>query len=312
MSKPIKVSVLICTYNRHELLKDALRTLIKETREKPDQVVVVNGGNEEADRVVESFRERIDIELKLVKTVNKNLAVSRNVGLPYCTGDIIAITDDDARVFPDWIAQMKHAHEEHPEAGAVGGPIFAAEDHRLINRIANYVIFPTQASKRYVRTVPGVNCSYKRKAVEETGAYDEDLFRGEDVDFNWRMKRLGYEIYHDPTIRVYHYHRTSWLGLAKQVYMYGRAYYLVRAKWPEMYSIYPHGLKNLHDFTKLGYFLFGALLEPFVWIKYQKKTTDILIGYPIGVLLSIIWRYGMLVQLALERKNKNVDAQNEK
>jgi glycosyltransferase involved in cell wall biosynthesis len=42
--------------------------------------------------------------------VTKNLAASRNVGLPHYTGDIVAMTDDDAEVFPDWVAQMKRAH----------------------------------------------------------------------------------------------------------------------------------------------------------------------------------------------------------
>jgi glycosyltransferase involved in cell wall biosynthesis len=38
----VKLSVLICTYNRHELLQQALQVLIEDTEEKPDQVVVVN------------------------------------------------------------------------------------------------------------------------------------------------------------------------------------------------------------------------------------------------------------------------------
>ncbi len=33
------------------------------------------------------------------------------------------MTDDDAQVFPDWVTQMKRVHAQHPEAGAVGGPV---------------------------------------------------------------------------------------------------------------------------------------------------------------------------------------------
>ena len=205
----MNVSILICTYNRHELLHGALQALIDGTHEKPNQVVVVNGGSEQADRIVESFMGKTGVELKLVKTVNKNLAASRNVGLPYCMGDVIAMTDDDARVFPDWVAQMKRTHEEHPEAGAVGGQILASENYRFINRIANYVVFSTVLHAGYVRQVPGVNCSYKKEAVQKVGRYDETLFRGEDVDFNWRVKKEGYEIFHDPKIRVFHVHRTT-------------------------------------------------------------------------------------------------------
>src|SRR5215831_6914138 len=116
-------SVLICTYNRHEILGVALNALINKTVEKPDQVIVVNGGAERTDQVVQQFTGLHNIELKLIKTPNKNLATSRNVGLPHCTGDIVAMTDDDAEVFPDWVTQIKRAHQDHPVAGAVGGPV---------------------------------------------------------------------------------------------------------------------------------------------------------------------------------------------
>ena len=99
-------SVLICTYNRHELLRKALHAIIKETVEEPDQVVIVNGGDKRTDQVVQAFVDTPGVEVKLVKTANKNLAASRNVGLAHCTGDIIAMTDDDAQVFPDWVSPM--------------------------------------------------------------------------------------------------------------------------------------------------------------------------------------------------------------
>src|SRR5579871_6779233 len=116
-------SVLICTYNRHEILGVALNALINKTLEKPDQVVVVNGGDERTDQVVQQYMGLHNIDLKLIKTPNKNLATSRNVGLPHCTGEIVAMTDDDAEVYPDWVTVMKRVHAEHPEAGAVGGAV---------------------------------------------------------------------------------------------------------------------------------------------------------------------------------------------
>jgi glycosyltransferase involved in cell wall biosynthesis len=90
--------------------------LIDSTTEKPDLIVIVNGGDAETDQVVESFKNRT-VDVSLVRTKNKNLAASRNVGLPHCAGDIIAMTDDDAEVSPDWVTQIK-AHAEYVDAGA--------------------------------------------------------------------------------------------------------------------------------------------------------------------------------------------------
>jgi len=41
----MKFSVLICTYNRHQLLERCLDSLVRGTEKKPDEVVVVNGGD---------------------------------------------------------------------------------------------------------------------------------------------------------------------------------------------------------------------------------------------------------------------------
>ena len=291
-------SVLICTYNRHEMLAQALDALINRTVGKPDQVVVVNGGDESADSVVHSFMERDDVEVKLVKTINKNLAASRNVGLPHCTGDIVAMTDDDAEVFPDWVTQMKRAHREHPEAGAVGGMVIGAESKsNFISRLADVVTFPSPLEPRYVRTLPGVNISYKREVLDQIGLQDETLFRGEDVDYNWRVKRLGYEIYYDPGIKVLHHHRPTLKAFINQFYMYGRAYVLVRRKWPAMYCIYPHHLRRPKDLLKTIHFFVSTLYLPFQFALKMSDWGDRVLSIPLLFMLGLAWRGGMIRQM---------------
>lgn len=290
------LSVLICTYNRSDLLANALSALIEGTIEKPDQIVVVNGGDNQADQVVQSFAGTSGVDLELIKTVNKNLAASRNIGLPHCTGDIIAMTDDDAQVFPDWVTQMKRAHAEHPEAGAVGGPVLGTNTESLVGKVADLITFPNWPEARYVRTLPGVNISYKREVIEQIGLQDETLFRGEDVDYNWRVKQAGYEVYFDPTIKVWHHHRPTLRGFLNQHYMYGRAYYLVRRKWPEMYCIYPHAFKRPKDILKAVHTLALPFYQPFLSARRLPQLGDRVRALPLLFAASLVWEYGMLAQ----------------
>jgi glycosyltransferase involved in cell wall biosynthesis len=295
----MKLSVLICTYNRPALLAHCLEALVERTEEKPDQVVVVNGGDERTDEVIREFSvagPRSAVSVHSVRTLNKNLAASRNVGLPYCTGDIIGMTDDDAQVFPDWVSQMKCLHAEHPGAGAVGGPVIAAETDSLVSRISDRVTFAKYSTGRTVRTMPGVNVSYKRVVVEQVGEQDENLFRGEDVDYNWRAQQFGWTIYYDPRVRVRHHHRQTLRAFLNQHYMYGRAYYLVRRKWPEMYCIYPHHLRRPKDLLKALNFFAGAIYEP-VWCASQMEhIADRFPAVPILFLDALAWRAGMVRQ----------------
>ncbi len=291
------LSVLICTYNRPDMLARCLDALLCRTAEKPDEVVIVNGGDGRTDNLVSSFQS--PVPLRLIKTINKNLAASRNVGLPHCTGDIIAMTDDDAEVFPDWVTRMKQLHAEHPEAGAVGGAIVGAQADSFISRLSDQVTFSAYPTARYVRTVPGVNVSYKRDIIDRIGPQDETLFRGEDVDYNWRTKKLGYEIYYDPSVRVLHHHRPTLGKFLNQHYMYGRAYYLVRRKHPEMYCVYPHALARPKDFFKGVNFVAAAFYEPFIYAARMNGLADKLLAYPLLLANQLSWRGGMIRQKLL-------------
>jgi GT2 family glycosyltransferase len=298
-------SVLLCTYNRPKLLEQALRSLIVGTSEKPDQVVIVNGGDEYADQVVRTFQTRSEIEIKLIKTKNKNLAASRNIGLPNCTGDIIATTDDDAEVFPDWVTQMKRLHAEHPEAGAIGGPVIGTNAHTIVGQVADLITFPSWPEQRCVRTLPGVNISYKKNVINQIGLQDETLFRGEDVDFNWRVQKLGYAILFDPSVKVYHHHRPTVRGFLNQHFMYGRAYYLVRSKWHEMYCVYPHRLHSVRDILKAINFMAALTYQPFLTARQLDHPSDRLMVLPLLCAVGLAWKGGMLAEKLIPTSTKD-------
>jgi GT2 family glycosyltransferase len=289
-------SVLICTYNRPAMLKMALDALLDRTEEKPDQIVIVNGGDERTDTLVNEYLGS-SVAVELINTVNKNLATSRNIGIAHCTGEIVAMTDDDAEVFPDWVTQMKKVHSIHPEAGCVGGAVLGVESNkRLLSRIADAAAFPSPLRSGYVRTIAGVNVSYKRSVLQAVGLQDETLFRGEDVDFNWRIKKFGYEIYYDPEIKVLHHHRPDLRQLLHQFYMYGRAYYLVRHKWPEMYSVFPRKFSHWKDVLKLGYFIISTISDPLISSESMSSWVDRLLALPVFYALHIAWKSGMVIQ----------------
>lgn len=299
------VSVLICTYNRHELLDQALRALIDGTDEKPDEVVIVNGGDERADAVVNSYVGKHGIDVRLVKTVNVNLATSRNVGLDNCKCDIVAMTDDDGEVFPDWITQIKRIHNEHPEAGVVGGAVIGAtSDTDLLSRLSDMVTFPLPKEPAYIRNAPGVNVSYKKEVLDQVGKQDVTLFRGEDVDFNWRIQQLGYKAYFHPDIKVIHHHRPSLKQFFRQHYMYGRAYYLVRRKWPEMYAVYPRGFKRIKDYLKAINFFAAIIYRPILDTLKLRTWSDRIRALPILIVNHALWKFGMAHQAWLVASNK--------
>ena len=246
----MKITVFICTYNRGNLIEGTLESLLKNQNRIPDEIIVVNGGGgNDCQGILEKWRNEFP-QLKIIKTKNKNLAASRNIGLPHCKGDLILQTDDDAQPFPNWIEEMVKAHKTNPGCGVIGGRVIDASRGNFLSKIADIATFPNHNTIQKVRSVAGVNSSYKKEVIESVCEYDETLFRGEDVDYNWRAIKSGWDVLFCPEIKVKHLHRPTWKGLFQQHFMYGRAHYLVRKKWPEMYSHYPLKISSFKTLLK--------------------------------------------------------------
>jgi glycosyltransferase involved in cell wall biosynthesis len=248
----VKNTVFICTYNRGLLINGTLNAIINHQTHKPDEIIVVNGGGKYNCQESLVKWKKIFPALKIIPTNNKNLAVSRNIGLPHCSGDLILQTDDDARPFPDWIQKMIVFHNKYPKAGVIGGNVIDASGNSYLSRIADIATFPNHERMEKVRSLAGVNSSYKKAVIQDVGEYDESLFRGEDVDYNWRAIQKGWDVLFIPNIKVKHLHRPTWNGLLHQHYMYGRAHYLVRKKWNNMYSHYPIRINSIVTLLKWG------------------------------------------------------------
>ena len=227
-----------------------MNALINKQNRKPDEIIIVNGGGKNNCQSTLEKWKSIFSNLKIIKTENINLANSRNIGLPYCKGNLILQTDDDARPLPDWIEKLEKAHARYPAAGVIGGDVIDASRGNFLSKIADIATFPNHKKVQKVRSVPGVNSSYKKEVIEMIGDYDETLFRGEDVDYNWRAIQFGWDVLYCPEIKVKHLHRPTWKGLFQQHFMYGRAHYLVRRKWPTMYSHYPLKISSIKSLLK--------------------------------------------------------------
>jgi glycosyltransferase involved in cell wall biosynthesis len=293
------VSVLICTRDRPAMLDRALDALGSGTR-APDQLVVVNGGGDAGNAVVAAHASAFG-EVVLIQYRNHNLATSRNLGLVRCSGDVVAMTDDDAVVAPEWLEQIVEAHRADPSAGAIGGPVLGACRERFLSRLADCVVFPHFAARRGVHNLPGVNVSYKLAAIRAVGEFDPMLDRGEDVDFNQRLAEMGWGVVYEPSIRVTHEHRSTVWGLLEQQYRYGRSYVLVRRRHAGLYCVYPRTLRGWRDWLKLAHCLAAVLYQPALASRRMPATVERPAALPILVLHHAAWKAGMLRQ-ALDRE----------
>jgi GT2 family glycosyltransferase len=174
------------------------------------------------------------------------LSVARNTGIHHCIGDIIAFTDDDAIVHPDWIARLQQSFHE-PKVMAVTGLVLPAELETEVQLI--FQQSPAGFTKGYSplsfdsqffeemkhQGVPvwnigaGANMAFRRKAFALVGYFDERLGAGasgcsEDSEFWYRILAEGWLCCYEPTAVIYHYHRRDMDSLKHQAYQYMRGH----------------------------------------------------------------------------------------
>jgi GT2 family glycosyltransferase len=217
----MKLTVLVPTYRRPNDLMRCLGALQQQTR-TPDQVLVVARPEDDATRAVLAepvVRGALALDCVTIEVAGQVAALNR--GLDAASGDIVAITDDDAAPRPDWLARIATAFEADPDLGALGGRDWVHEggqlldgDERCVGKIkpfgkvvGNHHLGVGEA--REVDLLKGANMSYRREAIARI-RFDERL-RGtgaqahNDMAFSMRVKRAGWKLVYDPLVAVDHY-----------------------------------------------------------------------------------------------------------
>lgn len=217
----MKVTVLVPTFRRPGDLTRCLAALQRQSR-APDEVVVVARPDDVATHAC--LREpavagTLPLSVALVETPGQVAALNR--GLDAASGDVVAITDDDAAPHPDWVERIAAAFENDPRLGALGGRDWVHEKGRVLDGERPLVGKLTPSGKiignhhlgvggaREVDLLKGANMSYRRDAIRHI-RFDARL-RGagaqvhNDMAFSMSVKNAGWKLVYDPRVAVNHY-----------------------------------------------------------------------------------------------------------
>ena len=136
MSNPVKLSLVICTYQRPHEVKRLLEAVVAQTS-VPDEILVVDNSHGTATaRAVNAFlgsNGTPGLVYYKVPAEHSGLTRQRNYGIARSGGDIIAFLDDDAVPAPDYFAEILACFGAHPDAVGVGGYIVGEIDWRRVD-----------------------------------------------------------------------------------------------------------------------------------------------------------------------------------
>ncbi len=227
------VSVVICAYNAADTIRDCLTSLQALTYPRAEVIVVDDGSRDDTASIAASFSG-----VRLISIPNGGLSAARNVGLAHATGEIVAYTDADVRVDPDWLTYLVQPFVTSDVAAAGGPNVVPADDPWVAQCVARAPGGPTQVllDDRVAEHVPGCNLAVSRDALLSIGGFNPVYLRaGDDVDVCWRLQAKGYSIGFAPSALVWHHHRGSVKAYWRQQAGYGEGETWLDAHHPEKF-----------------------------------------------------------------------------
>ena len=216
------VTIIVCTYNRADLLRPALESLVRQSVEKStyEIVIVDNASQDGTAAVMKEFQQsHSSPNIVLAYEPTKGLGHARNTGCKVADGRYLAFIDDDCIAAEDWLANLIDCYEHvQPQPWSVGGivlPKYAEpipawfKDSYETDTWGDDARFLTHGE-----SFTGCNMSFRNEVIQRFGGFDatfgmrgEQLALGEDTQLYrkmWTIAGKACTFYFTPRAIVYH------------------------------------------------------------------------------------------------------------
>lgn len=208
------ISVIVPSFNEEANIAQCLVSLSHQTINKSEyEIIVVDGGS--TDKTCEIARKYAD--MVFIQT-SKKVGGARNDGVMASKGDIIATTDADCILPPDWLERIKQDFSD-PGIVQVYGPVYPIEEglqNQFSLLLANTFSRIGYYSRTFYYTL-GCNTAFRKDAFVKAGMY-RCIDAGDDLEIAMRLKDLG-KILFDGKLKVgFSMRRYQQFGTMKSLY----------------------------------------------------------------------------------------------
>ena len=196
------VSVIIPTYNRAHLISRAIKSVLNQTYQDFEVIVVDDGSTDNTEEVIKEFQKK-DERIKYVRhEKNKGGSAARNTGIKAAKGKYIAFLDSDDEWLPEKLEKQMKVFENAPaKVGVVYTDMWRTMRNKRKYYFSSPMITPEdgiiykQALDYKVMNIGIQTAVIKREVFEKVGMFDEKFPRFIDLEFFIRISK-HYYFYH--------------------------------------------------------------------------------------------------------------------
>lgn len=226
--KQPNVAIVIPTLNEEDFIQECLNSVFSQTYplEKMD-IMVIDGGS--FDKTIEIVEEILSTHsnVRLLHNPKKIQSIAFNIGVSLSNAPIVVRLDAHAKYDAHYVELCVKHIVGNKDYGNVGGKWSIYPSQNTLIAHANALLNQSRfgiggASYRIgnkakeVDTVPFG--AFPRKVLNVVGTMSEQLVRGEDNEYNYRIQKKGYKIFFDPEIKCTYYSRSTIKASIRQMY----------------------------------------------------------------------------------------------
>ncbi len=189
-----RISVIIPTYNREKLVREAIQSVLRQTYTYFELIVVDDGSTDNTKAVVNSFQ---DPRVRYEYQAKRGTSAARNTGINCSTTEYLAFLDSDDLYLETALEKSVSALDSHPEAGFSHGQALVMSETGEVSRTAgksrvharSTVIDSIDQVREMITSGPILTPTVmaRRSCIEKIDGFSEDLWFAQDYHFFVRL-----------------------------------------------------------------------------------------------------------------------------
>ncbi len=222
-----KVSIIIPVFNKVELTKDCLNSLLENTVYPNYEVIVVDNASTDGTKEFLKNREKIQSNLKVIyNEKNLGFAKANNIAADVAEGKYLVFLNNDTQVQKFWLSALVEVVENDEEVFAVGSKLLfpnrTIQHAGVVVLNAELNILPVHYLYQYpqntgvllkprlFQVLTGASLLVRKEKFFEVEKFNESFWNGyEDVDLCFKLQELGGKLIYEPRSIVIHYESQS-------------------------------------------------------------------------------------------------------
>jgi len=225
MNNTLRISVVILTKNRAELLRNNLTALTGQLRRGDECVIINNGSTDHTTAVIRSFTGTLPI--RTYTTRIKGFSNLYNYAIQKSRNPLLVFYDDDCVAAPGFIAAHRAAHRGKTPCVVQGQTYSIPEGNLYADIMADHYqnwLTMYMTKNGTLRTFDNKNLSLPKSILTKNGTFSPAIYRGgEDIELGFRLSQQGVPIRYVPHAVAYHHERDTIRAFVTQHIRFARS-----------------------------------------------------------------------------------------